>query len=460
MNIARLLVMLGFLCSILVDGAIALDLRQKRALERMGENSVVTSLHYHRADIDDLVNIIQVPFSNFDFIDTLYLRAPASNILKLAEHKGVRGVEIIDETIAQHVRNMLARLSLLYRYHRIGIFRFGALNVSIGPPTSLLATRTGQETIRRAYRAVVEGLDVPLITTAGNNGPMPGVFNSWAVTPNVIVAAAATSDGSSIGDFSGRPSQYGPSSKFHFFAAHGIDTIGPRAEGAPKSEAMREAESRVDLGAVVGLENVKQYQVDSGTSYAAANITRMLCFAHQMTHLLLSYADSRQSLSVHMPSFVRAYIDSGVDSNHPDFEYRLADRRLHFMGMQLSLDRDRKEQFFLTMINNGIDVRIEYSNTLAVRFLKAIAREVPGTSPVDSGHGFVSFDAAAVFVQEARFSSLIELFSDPDESRTDIWREVLADIGDPLVFSEEESAGIVEYCSNYDLFLMLPLLSN
>ena len=251
------LLLIAFICETMAQNAAALDLRQKKYLESMGERTVVASIHYHYPDIDDLVNTIQKPAILFSFIETLYFKAPASTVLGLAKHQNVRNIEIIDETIGQDVYNILTEISRLYLYHRIGAFRFGVLNASIGAPISLPVARTGRETIGRAYRAVVEGLDVPLVTTAGNNGAMPGLFNPWANTRGVIVAAAATEDGLSIGDFSGRPIQYNPSSEFHFFAAHGIDTIGPRASRSPKTKQMLEAERRLNLAERIGPETPK-----------------------------------------------------------------------------------------------------------------------------------------------------------------------------------------------------------
>ena len=459
MHKTLLLAIVVSFCVVSLNDATALDFRQRKALENFEERPIFATVYYHSEKFDDLINEIPQSATDFRFIETLFLqKVPASKVLKLADNKAVRDVEIIDDTIAKYVYNMLLQIFRLHLYHRIGVFRFGVLNISIGAPTYISADRTGQRTIHRAYSTVVEGLNIPLVTTAGNGGPMPGVFNPWSDTRGVIVAAAATKDGNSIGDFSGRPIRYDSSSKFHYFSAHGIDTIGARHAGTLKSKQMLEAEKRIGLASIVGRENLEFYRVDSGTSYAAASITRNLCFAHQMTHLLLAYADSQQGNSVNIPPFIRAYIDESIDVSHPDFQNRLADKRRKFSGMRLSLDRTRKELYFLTMTRSAIDVRIEFSNSLAVRFLKAVAKEVPNTSPEDSGHGFVSSAAAEEFIREFRYSSLIDLFDEPNEQRAENWLKVIANIGDPQLFSVQESEDIASYCTYHDLVLALPLL--
>ena len=443
-----------------MDTVDAADLRLKTFLHKMDNEPVYTLVHYHPEGFHELIGVIRQRTAVFHFINTMFFRASASMAYDLLDNRNVKDLEIVDDSIAHHVLNLLMEISRLYHYHRTGLFRIGVLNVSIGAPSSLPPTRIGQSTMRRAYRAIVEGLDVPLVTTAGNDGPARGLFNSWATTPGVIVAAAATADGSFVGDFSGRPQQYTNSSKYHFFSAHGVDSIGARAAGSRKTPEMLNAESRINLAAIVGQDNVDKFRVDSGTSYAAAQTTRTLCFAHQMVHMLLAYADSQQFTSVKLPPFIRAYIDSGIDTEHESFSFRLADKGPRNSGMILELDAVRKQRYYSIMARERIDLNVKYSNRFAVRFLKAIVRRVPNASPEETGHGFVSMDAAAAFVRESRFSSLIELFGEDDDVRTPRWKGSLENNGDPKLFSKEETDAIYDYCKTKDLSLMRPLFGS
>ena len=218
---------------------------------------------------------------------------------------------------------------------------------------------------------------------------------------------------------------------------------------------MLEAEKRVNLAAVVGAKNVEYYRVDSGTSYAAGNITQALCFVHQMTQLVRAYADAQGESTVRLRPFVRAYIDEAVDREHPAMYQRLADRGLQFGGLVVPLDGARRQQYFSIMTGSAVDLRIRYSTAVAVRFLRAIARDVPNVSRRDSGYGFVSREAGAKYVREARFSSLIELFGGVRVRKAAEWRAAFAKGGDPRLFTDKESKGIEEYCEKFDLILSI-----
>ena len=357
------------------------------------------------------------------------------------------------------IRDLLTQLFRIALYDDIQAFEISALNISIGPPKHLLKRhRTADRTIRRAYSKIVKDHGIPVVTSAGNDGPVLGLLNPWALADGVIAAGATDAEGKRLWTRSSRAATKRDVEGIRFFVAHGENTIGPLASGLRKTEEMLQAEKQVDMAAAVGTENVGSYAVRSGTSFAAGVVSHLLCYPHQMMMLLRGYASAMERIdNYQMKAFVRGYIDTGIDESHPVFKNRLVDKRYHFGGLRIPIDRARKEQLFKCLSGNAIDVSIRYSPDFVFEFLKAIARPVPGSTTNETGYGFVSEMTAAIYLREARYSTLIQLLAPSDDPRRKSWLEIAEEDGDPQLFSEREVAAITDYCRNYDLVLALPL---
>lgn len=433
-----------------------MDVRDTAALRAMGDRSAFAAIHYQGDDWRGFLVRCGGRGREERFAETLVLQAPARALIAAADHPEVEAMEIIDDRIVGPVDNLLHQLGRIYREHRVGIFRPAVVNVSIGPPRALLNKRRAAEAaVRRAYRAITRDLDIPVVTSAGNDGPAPGAMNPWADSEGVIVAAAADSEGRAIGALSSRPTQFGPESAFALFAGYGMDSIG--ANGGEKTPAMLEAERRIDLASRVGAENLHLYRVDSGTSYAAAEISRIIGFAHQFTAALLAHLDGLTPTQTTLPPFLRAYVDSGVDRTHPIFANRLADEPRKYGGLPMEIAPARKQALIELLATANVDFNIGYGAGMARRFLKVIARPISGAAPEEAGFGFVDRAAAAGFIRSARADALVDLFAEDGDPRAKGWRAAFARAGEAPLLTAAEANAITGYCEKYDLILMRPL---
>ena len=158
-----------------------------------------------------------------------------------------------------------------------------------------------------------------------------------------------------------------------------------------------------------------------------------------------------------LASFVRAYIDSGLDRTHPMFANRLVDGRRHFGPLNIELPPSAKQQFFDLLAGNAIDVRLHYSPETVRRMLDRAATPVAGTDASSAGAGFVSRTSILDFLGRFRFSDLVDVFSKPGETRVQAWKDKISAAADPLVFQDDELGRFGQYCQDYDLIFFLRL---
>lgn len=436
----------------------ALSKIDRDELAEMGAKPVFAVIHHEPRAGARVIETLGLGAWKFDFVDAVMARTPAEKLLVLAAHAQIRDIEIVDDAVAQEVRDLLVELSRVKLYEDIGAFRLSVLNISIGPPKELVnRNRSSEKTVRRALAKIVHALELPVVLSAGNDGPIAGRMNPWAKADGVIAVGATDVNGMRVWSDSSYPLSYSDESSWHFFVAHGEKTVGPLASGAVRTPRMLEDEKEVDLAAIVGPENVDSFSVRSGTSFAAGNLSRTLCHAHQMMELIRGFIDASAPLRHQMKPFVRGYIDSGIDRDHPAFEKRLVDSRYHYSGLQIQISAERKRHLFNVLAGNAIDIRLRYTPDFAFRFLKRIARQVQGATPNQIGFGFVDNAAALQLLSEARYSTLIELFTPEDEPRRDKWLNAVTQEGDSLLFSADEVERIAKYCQDYDLILALSI---
>ena len=193
--------------------------------------------------------------------------------------------------------------------------------------------------------------------------------------------------------------------------------------------------------------------MDSGTSYAAAEITRAICQIHQAVYLLRMQAGATLGLEVTLPQFVRAYIDTGVDTNHPMFKNRLADKTPMNSGLPIKFASSRR-QLLHKLILAGAELDLSYNPRIVLALLKRAAVPVPNTSAEETGHGFVSRGLVSKALSDLTYADLIALFSTAADSRLAALQQQAASLSGAL-FLPDEISNFSAYCADYDLTLML-----
>lgn len=429
-----------------------LRIQDREVLEDSGRTPVAASIHFDGEIPDDfLAKLSPDRYVRLREISTLVLHAPANALLAIADQPSIRQIEIIDDDIEERVA------SILHALHMIGLrqgtmYQFGALNISLGvPKTKLGKFRGGEQTIRRALEHLVSHHQIPVILSLGNDGPTPDLVNPWALAKGVIAAAAVDSEGKQLWPGSSR---FGPGggAGYDLFAAHGYLSVGAWAGGTPKTPAMLEAEKKIDLKKLVGEGNERLYRVDSGTSYAAAEITRAICQIHQAIHLLRLQATATLGLEVVLPQFVRAYVDTGVDTNHPMFRNRLADRTPINGGLSISFERSRR-QLLHRFILESAELNFDYSPKIVLALLKRAAVPVPNTTVDETGYGFVSRGLVSAMLSNLTYADLITFFSAASGARLADLQKQATSLSKPL-FLPDEVSKFSAYCADYDLVLM------
>lgn len=428
-----------------------LRLQDQDFLEDNSGRTVVASIYY--ADLTDKLATLRdaYPHIRLDDIHSFIVRAPAEALLRASKLPSVREIEIIDEDESDRISRLLLAIDRTDRLDK-NAYNFGALNISLGVPAAKYGTfRTADDTVRRAIEHLIAHRDIPVVMSIGNNGPSPGLVNPWALASGVFIATATDVTGKQLWSGSSRFHE-GGANGHHLFAAHGYLSIGAWAAGTPKTKKMLEAEKKVDLTKLVGAGNEHLYRVDSGTSYAAANLTRALCLAHQSTELLRLQMNATKPLKGTLPRFIRAYADTGIDANHPMFAHRLAGTRHVYGGLNVEFGATRRKAL-LTLIERGVEINLRYGVHTALEILKRSAQPVPNTTVDETGYGFVSNATVAKALKSLTFPDLIAIYGDPTDPRAGGWMKAAAHIKGP-VFLPAEVEQIEQYCNDYDLVFM------
>lgn len=433
--------------------AAPLRTQDREFLEDAGSALVAASLQFDNEIPDDLLPALSADrHLRLSEIATLVVHAPAHAVLAAAARPSIRLIEIIDDDMEARVANILHAL------HAIGLqqgvmYQLGALNVSLGVQRVRLNThRSAEQTMQRALEYMVRRHQIPVVISLGNDGPAPDLVNPWALARGVIAATATDVDGKELWSGSSR-FKPGAGAGHDVFAAHGYLSIGAWAAGTPKTKAMLDAEKKVDLTKAVGEGNEKFYRVDSGTSYAAAEITRVICQVHQAVHLLRLQASATSPLHGMLPQFVRSYIDTGVDANHPFFRNRLADRTPVNGGLPVKFSASRRQALH-QFVRGGARLDLSYGPQIALALLKHAAKPVPDTGSDETGHGFISRGLMTNALRDLTYVDFVNLFSSETGARLAALQKRAAALSDRL-FLPEEVSNLRAYCDDYDLVLML-----
>ena len=432
--------------------AASLQFRDRLALEQSGDEPVAVSIVHDLSDVDGLVAALNPgSYVRLDAFRTLLVRVPAARLLDAANRPDVATVEIIADEMTSRLAGILSAMQTVSTLHG-RLYEFGVLNVSLGVPKHLLgADRSGERTVRGALRHLAQDRGIPVIMSIGNNGPLADTVNPWSMADGVMAATATDVSGTVLWEGSSRYSA-DRAAGHDVFAAHGYLSVGARAAGSPKTPAMLEAEKLVDLTALVGKGNEQHYRVDSGTSYAAAEITRALCTVHQAVQALRFRMNALLPLTATLPPFVRAYIDTGLDTTHPMFASRIANRPPIYAGLTMTVTADER-QLLQALVHAGVALDIRYDRMIALAALKRAAVPVPGTGPAETGHGFVSRDRVASSVANWTAKTLVELFAADSHPGAEQWLKRVEQATEP-VFSPDETARFAAYCADYDLMMM------
>jgi hypothetical protein len=423
------------------------DLVAAVATKRGKEKAVVEALHITNSEV-------------FPEFGVVFVKAKAREILEWSDIDDVDFVDVLDDTQASVVYHLLAQLHRIEFLDDIGVFRPGVLNLSIGPPRSLIGQdSSGERTVQRAISDLIHRHGIPVVISVGNDGPEPGLTNGWA-TPGAFLASATNAAGTELWIRSSRFTVPMPAN-LTMFAAQGIDTIGPRANCRPKSQAERDADERAHLSDVVGPANVACFEIASGTSFAAGFLTRCVCFAHQSMGILALKVSSLTPIDVNLnvPAFVRVYIDSGFDRAHAAFANRLADSGRVYGPLKVKISASEKQNAYAMLVSSGVDIVLRYSPEAVKQLLARASSPVGGLSREQVGEGFVSLASMKTMLSQLRYSDLVDLFG-RDDPRHAGWTNRLMQSRNPQVFTLEEVNDIEEYCNKYDLILGMPLFGS
>jgi len=320
----------------------------------------------------------------------------------------------------------------------------------LGVPHALLGLhRSAELTMHDALDRVLRA-DIPIVMSIGNDGPGDGTANPWALTPGVILATATDEHGQKLWVNSSRL-RAEDVGIYDLFAAHGYLTVGPLGAGGVKTPAMLEAERLVDLTAKVGKGNEKYFRIDSGTSYAAPMIVNGICIAHQAIVTLRVRQSALEPLSGHLPQFVTAFIDNGLDRTHPRFKYRLADEREKFSGSAYKFTVEQRMQIGRQGLA-GSELDLTFRRSVVSALLRQAARPVPETRPQDVGFGFVSGQLVAAKLLQLTAVDLVTLFADQQDPRIGQWEHMVADDKKPF-FTTEDTEQFLAYCADDSLVM-------
>ena len=416
------------------------------ATARGKEQNVIQALHIVRSE-------------TMPEFGTIFAKVKAQQVLEWPENSEVDFVDILDDSQAAVVYHLLAQLHRIELLDDVGAYRPSVLNISIGPPRNLIGKDgSGERAVQRAILDVIERHGIPVVISAGNDGPQSGLVNRWA-PPGALIATATDSTGTVLWERSSRYAAPMPSN-VTMFAANGVDTVGARAGCRPKSQEQQDADERAHLVDIVGQANAPSFEVASGTSFAAGNLTKSVCLLHQALGLLAlkSAALTPINQDVSVPPFVRTYIDSGFDRSHPVFSNRLADARLHYGPMTITLSQSTKEDARRVLLGNGVDVDIHYRPVAVAALLRRAAAPRGELTREQVGDGFISAKLVANFLAELHYDGLVAALAESDPRRA-TWIDRIKSSGNPPVFSSTEVDQIGSYCESYDLVLGIPLFS-
>jgi subtilisin family serine protease len=455
-------VLVGFLGMMLSAGAgrtAALDQAAQGMLQEDPDSSYFVALSVQGTTAFNEARVLALQrYTAFQFAGVVFAHVTGSDILSWQSRPEVRSIDVIDDTAAHTFFKVMTHLQDVARYGDTGVLRPDVVNISLGPVRALVGRNaSGEHAIRAAINEIVDGRKIPVVMSAGNDGPDVDTVNPWSRDTHALVVGATDASGLSFYERSSRFSQPAPDRPF-MFAAEGVDTLGPRADCRPKSDAERAEDARGRLTERVGRGNEACWEIKSGTSFSAGNVTRMLCIVHQSLSALRVMGDPSTIPDgpVPLPVFVRSYIDYDFDSRHPAFKNRLADTRVHYGPVTVSIPLALRAAYVKLTVESSLDIRVKYEPETVLAILKAAARPVPGHGQEDVGFGFLSSANLVDRLRTMHASDLIRMLDD-DDPRSPRWTEIARQLGDPLMLPAEVIEPIVSYCQSNDLILGLPV---
>jgi hypothetical protein len=434
-----------------------LSFADRNALESMDDGDAVdVAIKVAPASTPALKAALSVgaKWAEFPELGIVVARVPASAILSATDAWPIERIEIIDETMTERALMILEAVRRLAAVHD-NLFPVGALNVSLGVPKALLGkNRSAEATIQEALGKII-AKRIPVVMSIGNDGPGEDTANPWALTPGVIIVTATDASGTTPWPASSRLRSDQVAGRT-LFAAHGYLSVGAWAAGTSKTQAMLDAEKKVNLTALVGAGNEHLYRVDSGTSYAAAQVTHAICLIQQAAaaaRFMLSGADGLQGV---LPPYVAALFDSGIDRTHPNFSNRLADERHKYGGLTYETRGEQRKRL-MQLVFDDILLDVRPTSAHVVEILRRAARPVPGAGAAEVGYGFVSADLVAAALEGMTLADFVEIFSDSSDARYPQWVEAARADNAPL-FPPGDVDAFHAYCGRYSLIYMLKVL--
>lgn len=208
---------------------------------------------------------------SLEAFDSVVLTLQVRDAARVCGFDGVEQVWYLHPRLAAPYTRVL--LGLQYAYRSREPVRI--LNMSLGPPKDAYPMPPdAHEPMHYATKKLAAKGAVPIMAV-GNFGPTetPGMTNPWCYAPWVVCVGAASADGHALWSQSSRGLR-GDRQTWPTVVARGVDVVGPRSASPKSAQERARDESNAEFLAQVPSEQRDQYTLMSGSSQAAAQVSR------------------------------------------------------------------------------------------------------------------------------------------------------------------------------------------
>lgn len=302
---------------------------------------------------------------SLEAFDSAVLTLQVRNAARVCALQGIDQVWYLHPRLADPYTRVLLGLQYVYRSPEL----VRIVNMSLGPPQDAYPMPPDpDEPMHYATRKLADRGSV-VIMAIGNFGPdaAPGMTNPWCHAPWVMCVGAATADGRTLWPQSSRGLRDDRPS-WPTVVADGVDVVGPRASTPKTAQQRARDESNSVFMAAVLADRRDDYTLMSGSSQAAAQVSRA---AAQIAFFI------EQQVKRDKRRYGDYLFQIPIPHEHFEFAKRLGERITGTVVTQ-----------------NDAVVEISYRVVKPWRLVKQLlmdtAFSMPGLGPDEVGAGFVS----------------------------------------------------------------------
>lgn len=286
--------------------------------------------------------------------------ARGPNLKKLLELPRVRSVWVIDEDLGEQYGAILRGMAYAIENLPSG----SGANMSLGPRVGRRGTVLDLMEPVHQLTALALEKGITFVFSAGNEGPEENTLNPWGLADWAISVGAADSEGKKLWEGSSRGVR-GDSRLRPTLVAPGIDVIVIHSEDGEKSAQQIAAEEQANFRQRVAPELWGQRTVATGTSTAAAEVSRCVAL---LLHFLYEEVRSRLEAKAQM------VLELGFPKDHVLSRDRL-----------IGSIQEQGEYLVVTYPLDKPDPR------LIKQLLMDVAQPMPGYEAHEVGAGFISY---------------------------------------------------------------------